>query len=209
MVPMDHTFLAWAGSVVLAYLLGAFPTAYLVARWLRGIDVRRVGSGNAGALNVYRQLGWRAAAPVLLVDAAKGAAAASLARLLGAPEEALYLAAVVAVVGHNWSLFLGFSGGKGVAPALGALLVLLPLLTAVVVPPAVLVMVALRSAVLGFATGFLLLDALALATGQPLGLVLTCLALTLLTAATHFGRAAPTILRLLREGRWREITQVE
>ena len=201
--------MVWAGSMVPAYLLGAFPTAYLVARWLRGIDIRNVGSGNAGALNVYRQLGWRAAVPVLLVDAAKGAAAASLARLLGAPDAALSLASVAAVVGHNWSLFLGFSGGKGVATALGALLVLLPLHTAAAVPAAVLVMVVLRSAALGFAAGFLLLDALALATGQPLGLVLTCLALTVLTAATHFGRAAPTILRLVRERRWREITQVE
>lgn len=109
-------------AIVLAYLIGSLPTAYLVGR-ARGVDVRQIGSGNMGATNVYRTLGLWPAALVLVVDAAKGALAALvLARWLRlAPTETWsVLLGLVAMVGHARPLFLGLqSGGKGVATAAG------------------------------------------------------------------------------------------
>lgn len=113
---------------VAAYLLGAIPTSYLVAR-LRGIDLRQHGSGNLGATNTYRVLGWRAATPVFIVDILKGWFPTQFfpgwdgADL---PELALVYGAA-AIVGHVFSVYVGFRGGKGVATSAGVLLALAPL----------------------------------------------------------------------------------
>jgi acyl phosphate:glycerol-3-phosphate acyltransferase len=116
-------------ALVLAYLVGSFPTAYVVGR-LKGVDVRTVGSGNMGATNVYRTLGVWPALLVLGVDAAKGALAALLLpRCLGLPNAALWGLGLglVAMLGHSRPVFLGFSsGGKGVATAAGVFAGLVP-----------------------------------------------------------------------------------
>jgi len=115
-------------AVVLGYLLGSIPTAYIVTRLAKGEDVRRLGGGNVGGLNVYREVGMTAAAVVAVVDLAKGAAAVAIAFwLLNVSLPFVLAAAVAAVVGHNWMLFLKFSGGKGMGAAIGGLFVLLPL----------------------------------------------------------------------------------
>ena len=113
---------------VAAYLLGAIPTSYLVAR-LRGIDLRQHGSGNLGATNTYRVLGWRAATPVFIVDILKGWFPTQFfSGWDGAdlPELALLYGAA-AIVGHVFSVYVGFKGGKGVATSAGVLLALAPL----------------------------------------------------------------------------------
>lgn len=112
---------------VAAYLLGALPSAYVVVRLAKGLDVRTVESGNAGALNAFRAtgLGWVGVA-VLLLDIAKGAAAVLLAGSgSGIPTQALL--ATSAVAGHNYPFWLRFRGGKGLAAAAGALTVMTPL----------------------------------------------------------------------------------
>jgi glycerol-3-phosphate acyltransferase PlsY len=115
-------------AVVLGYLLGSIPTAYIVTRLAKGEDVRRLGGGNVGGLNVYREVGRLPAAVVAIVDLGKGAAAVAIAYwLLNLSLPFVLAAALAAVVGHNWMLFLKFSGGKGMGPAIGGLFVLLPL----------------------------------------------------------------------------------
>ena len=111
--------------VVASYLLGATPTAYLAGRLARGIDLRQHGSKNLGATNVYRVLGWRWAIPVALVDIAKGAIPVALFGrwAAGGPWLAVGLG-VAAVLGHVFSPYMRFKGGKGVATALGVLLAL-------------------------------------------------------------------------------------
>jgi glycerol-3-phosphate acyltransferase PlsY len=105
-------------AIVLGYLLGSIPSAYIATRVAAGKDVRRLGGGNVGGLNVYRQVG--------AVDVCKGAAAVSIAYwLLDVSQPWVLAAAVAAVVGHNWMLFLKFSGGKGMGAAIGGLFVLL------------------------------------------------------------------------------------
>jgi glycerol-3-phosphate acyltransferase PlsY len=115
-------------AVVIGYLLGSIPTAYIVTRLVRGEDVRRLGGGNVGGLNVYREVGLLPAVVVAIVDLGKGAAAVAIAYwLLDLEVYFVLAAALAAVVGHNWMLFLKFSGGKGMGPAIGGLVVLLPL----------------------------------------------------------------------------------
>ncbi len=114
---------ALLGAVVASYLLGAIPTSHWVAQGFKGIDLRTVGSGNLGATNLYRQLGWRYAIPVGLFDMLKGAVPVALfGPWAGAGEIGSLLLGVVAVFGHVFSLFVGFKGGKGVATGGGIVL---------------------------------------------------------------------------------------
>ncbi len=112
------------------YLLGSIPTSYIVGRLARGIDLRHAGSGNLGATNALRVLGWKAGALVLLVDVGKGLGAVLLgwALLPGGPTRdlAALISALAVVVGHIFSPWVGFKGGKGVAPTAGAFLALAP-----------------------------------------------------------------------------------
>ena len=110
-----------------AYLLGAIPSSYLLARWMGGIDLRKVGSGNLGATNLYRQLGWKAAIPAGLFDVLKGAVPTLAAARFAAEPAWLPIAfGLAAVLGHVYSPFVGFKGGKGVATAAGVFLALAP-----------------------------------------------------------------------------------
>jgi len=113
-----------------AYLVGAIPFSFLVARWFGVEDVRRVGSGNVGATNVMRAAGKAAGLLAFALDAAKGAAAAFLASVIEPPGSILPpLAAVAAVLGHMYPIWLRFRGGKGVATGAGAFLPLAPAAT--------------------------------------------------------------------------------
>lgn len=113
--------------LVAAYLTGAFPTSYVVGR-MKGVDLRKVGSGNLGATNAFRVLGWRAALPVFVVDIAKGFLPTFFFPAWdGSSVETLALAyGAAAIVGHVFSIYVGFKGGKGVATSAGVLLALSP-----------------------------------------------------------------------------------
>ena len=118
------TLLLWLGA---SYLLGALPTSYLVVRLVKGQDLRTLGSGNLGATNLFRVLGWRYAVPVALIDAAKGAVPVTVfAPLAGGDQRTALLLGLTAVVGHVFSVFVGFRGGKGVATGAGVVLALAP-----------------------------------------------------------------------------------
>ena len=110
-----------------SYLLGAIPTSYLAGRLFRGIDLREHGSRNLGATNLYRVLGWRFAIPVGVFDAAKGLVPVLVfAPRVSSSELFALVCGLVAVVGHVFSVFVGFKGGKGVATAAGVMLGLTP-----------------------------------------------------------------------------------
>ncbi len=117
--------------VVAAYLLGSISFSYLIVRLLKGIDIRTVGSGNAGATNVLRAAGKGPALVALVLDIGKGALAVVLARALGAGPGFVAAVGVAAVLGHVYPIWMGFKGGKGVATAAGTLLALVPWATAV------------------------------------------------------------------------------
>ena len=127
-----------------SYLLGAMPWGYIVPRLSRGIDIRKYGSGNIGMANVLRTVGGRLAALVLLLDVGKGVLAVLVAWLLTVHSpRAQVVAGIMALIGHDWSVFLRFRGGRGAAVALGGLLVMAPY--AAVVGFAAFVAVTLKS----------------------------------------------------------------
>lgn len=129
------TLLAIA-SFILAYLLGSVPTAVWAGKIFRGIDLREHGSGNAGAANAIRVLGWKIGVPVLIIDMAKGWLASMLPVFFSLAEPGTALitnlqigTGLTAIFGHILPLFAGFKGGKGVATASGVILAIHPLLT--------------------------------------------------------------------------------
>ncbi len=126
---MIHTALfIFAAVAAGAFLLGSFPTGYLVAR-ARGVDIREHGSGNIGATNVLRTLGKPLGVLVFAIDALKGFSAVWIALRLGDAGTSAWLgivAAVAVIVGHNYTPWLGFKGGKGIATSAGVLLGLTP-----------------------------------------------------------------------------------
>ncbi|HEY31499.1 MAG TPA: glycerol-3-phosphate acyltransferase [Dehalococcoidia bacterium] len=122
-------------AIVVAYLVGAFPTAYVTTRLFTGKDIRQVGSGNVGANNTFREVGPAAGVIVGVVDIGKGTAAVAVAHaVVGIPFFALnheynyflVIAGLAAVAGHVWPVYLRFTGGNGVATAIGTLIILLP-----------------------------------------------------------------------------------
>ena len=115
--------IAAVASVVVAFFVGAIPFGVLVSRAFYATDIRSSGSGNIGAANALRTLGKRGALAVLALDALKGFAPTLAAGALGGPLVAA-LAALASVIGHCWSPFLGFKGGKGVATLLGTVIAL-------------------------------------------------------------------------------------
>jgi glycerol-3-phosphate acyltransferase PlsY len=111
-----------------SYFVGAIPTSYLFSRLFAGIDLRQHGSGNLGATNLYRVLGWKYAIPAAVVDIAKGLIPVALFAPRVSDSQLFALACgVAAIVGHVFSVFVRFKGGKGVATAAGAMLGLAPL----------------------------------------------------------------------------------
>jgi len=113
-------------SIIIGYLLGSIPTAYIVSRIRKGIDIRNVGSGNMGAANVIRQIGTHEGIFVGLIDVAKGVVAILIAQTLNISEPWVFGTGFGALVGHNFPVFAGFRGGRGSATIIGIFLVLAP-----------------------------------------------------------------------------------
>lgn len=116
--------LSIAVSIILSYLIGAIPTGYLAGRFLKNIDIRQHGSKNMGATNVMRILGKGPGIVVLLIDILKGILPIVIFSSIFDLNEPLVLVVIgiMSVIGHNWTVFLGFKGGKGVATTLGVLI---------------------------------------------------------------------------------------
>ncbi len=124
---MDTPLLNYFLALVLAYIIGSFPTAYLTAKRLMGIDIREHGSGNAGATNVWRVVGKKAGVFVLLTDFFKGFLPVTASQYLFPSAPALHVVvAIGTILGHSRSLFLGFTGGKSAITGLGGMMALAP-----------------------------------------------------------------------------------
>lgn len=113
-------------GIIAAYLSGSVPWGVVLGRLIKGIDIRKIGSGNTGATNAMRALGWRIALAVAVMDLLKGFLPVIIARWLGAPEWAVAVIAVAATAGHCWSPWMKFHGGKGMATGGGAAVGMLP-----------------------------------------------------------------------------------
>jgi len=112
--------------IVLGYLLGSIPTAYLAGRWLKGLDLRRHGTGTVSGSMVWEHVARWAIVPVGVFDLAKAGFPAWLGLQMGLGLAVSTVAGLAAVAGHNWPIFFGFTGGRGLSPFLGLLLVVFP-----------------------------------------------------------------------------------
>lgn len=149
----------------IAYLVGATPTSYWVGRAFHGLDLREHGSGNLGATNAFRVLGWRSALPVVLVDIAKGwLPAAFFAGLAGVSFPWSLVYGMAAILGHMFSPWVGFKGGKGMATGLGVFLALAPIASGI----GLVIWLALT-----FGTGYVSLGSIAAAALLPALIALT------------------------------------
>ena len=151
---MDPLLLLRAALLIVAgYVIGGIPWGVIVARVSGGTDPRTIGSGRTGGANTMRAIGPRLALMAGILDLLKGTAAVLLARVLGAGVEVEVLAGLAAIIGHSRSPFLGFGGGRGVAPAFGVLLAFQPLVAFAVIPVFAAVIALTRYSSLGSLTG--------------------------------------------------------
>lgn len=172
-------------AAVIAYLLGCLDTGYYLVRYRTGQDIRDVGSGGTGAKNVGRVLGRTGFIVVFIADCLKGAAALWVAWLLGAGQPGLALATVAVVLGHIFPVQLQFRGGKGASAALGALLVLVPLVAiAALVSSLVFYLLSKKPAASGVAA-FAFMPVYAFAFDYSNLKVITVIAATALLIFTH------------------------
>lgn len=200
--------------VLLGYLIGAIPFGILAGRMARGVDLREHGSRRTGTTNALRTLGLGWAVAVFVLDVAKGAVAVVLAQALyqagaaGTSEWVAAAAGVAAVVGHNWSVFIGFRGGRGVATSAGGLLVISPWTLAAIAPLMAIVVLQSRYVSLGSVVAAAAAPAVTalLATIGVVGwaAVAYALATGLLIIASHGDN-----LRRLRDGTERRIGERE
>lgn len=153
--------------IVTAYLLGSVPTSYIVVHRLTGRDIRTMGSGNPGTLNVLDSVGFKAAFLAGVGDVAKGMAAVGLAYAAGIDDLGVVLTAFAAVVGHDYSVFLRFDGGHGTAAVIGSLLMLMPLQAGVAGSTGFALALVIRNRRIGGLLSIALLPALAVMTDVP------------------------------------------
>lgn len=184
-----------AVSIILAYLLGSISFSYLFGRMLKGIDIRKHGSGNAGATNTLRVLGVGPAVTVLALDVAKGIAAVWLPVWLG--QEQLWiqvLCGIAVIVGHNWPIYFGFKGGKGIASTIGvmATLALVPALIAGIV--AIIAIALTRYVSLGSLLFTAIMPVMIFSLDRPTPVLL----ISLLVALFAFVRHRSNIVKLLK-----------
>jgi len=194
-------------SILTSYMLGAVPFSYIMGKLLRGIDLREHGSGNLGAANTFRVLGPGAAIPVLLADIGKGFLAVRLVPVFGLEDQAfVLLAALIVILGHNYSIFLGFSGGKGVGTTTGAFLAMAPLAVGICFAVWVIVLAVSRIVSVASMTAALLLPVSVVASDEVFGRDShpSILYLALLVAVIVVYKHRSNIRRL-REGKERKI----
>ncbi len=174
--------------ILLAYLLGSTPTAYIAGRLLKGKDIRQMGDGNMGARNAFRELGAKVGIAIFFVDAAKGALAIYIAQKANIPQVAILFTGAAAVVGHNWSVFIGFRGGRGESTTIGVLLALITQPMLILAGPTVLTLFIKRNVTTASCILFIPLPLVCWWLGVPGSLISYSMALPCLVGFTHFLR---------------------
>ncbi|MBC7341557.1 MAG: glycerol-3-phosphate 1-O-acyltransferase PlsY [Clostridia bacterium] len=183
--------MSWSLCLIFSYILGAVPFGYLVGRYL-GTDIRKFGSGNIGTTNAFRVLGAGPGLVVLFGDVAKGVIPVLLGSRVGGPTLAV-LAGILAVIGHNWPIFLKFRGGRGVATGAGMLIALAPLVTLICFSVWIVVVLTTRYVSLGSIVAACSAPIVMLLLHQPWQFVLV----TILLALVIVWRHRPNLKRLL------------
>jgi len=190
--------------LIVGYTIGSLPLGYLAAQWLKGIDLRRVGSGNVGAANVYRTAGLGVAMLVIVIDVAKGAGSVMLGARITSGVGGAIAAGLGAIAGHVYPVWLRFHGGKGVATACGVFSVMAPLATAIAATVFIATVWITRYVSLGSIMATSVLPPLAWVTNEPTPVVAGAALAALLILQRHHGN-----LVRLRQGSERRLGESE
>jgi len=179
---MNYTYVAFL--IFLSYLYGSIPFGLVIGKLWKGIDIRTLGSKNIGATNVLRTLGPGAAVFSFLGDLSKGVIAVSLGRLTGSDTICL-LCGLTAIAGHNWSVFLRFSGGRGISTTIGVFIMLMPIETFIVLAIWGLVVLITRYVSLGSIVSIASLPIQAYLFGRPNSFVLFSALIAIMAIYKH------------------------
>ena len=180
--------------ILLGYLIGSIPSAYVVGHLLKGKDIRQIGDGNMGARNAYHELGHKLGIGIFFLDATKGALAILVAQAVNLPQFAILITGVAAVIGHNWPVFIGFRGGRGESTTIGVLLMLVSQPMLIVAGPALLTLLISRKVMLTSTFLFIPLPLVCWWLGVPGALVAYSIGLPCLVGFTHFLRTRQTAM---------------
>ncbi len=181
--------------VILSYFVGSIPTAYIAGRLGTGHDIRKMGDLNAGAANAYRELDPTAGIIVGSIDAVKGCVVILIAMAASMSQTVVLFAGLAAVVGHNWPVFLGFRGGRGVATTLGILMVLVTIPMLILALPTVLILIWRRNVTPSMAFLFIVLPFVDWVLKIPAILIVYGMALPALVGITTWFRTRPKALK--------------
>ena len=163
-----------------AYLLGSVPAAYLAARWSRKMDIRQYGSGNVGVGNLWEMTSRRLSIPVIVFDLVKGAAMVWAAQLMGLGVVQQVTIGLAAIIGHNWSVFLRFNGGRGILTTIGVVFLLMPWGLVVILAGGSLTLL-VKTSPLPVLGGITFLPLVSWWLGEPLPIILGFLVILLIT----------------------------
>ncbi len=176
----------WIGAMVMAYLIGAIPSAYVAGRLVKGKDIREEGDRNPGAGNTYRTIGPKAGMVVGAIDIGKGAIAVLVARALTDGTGAQMMAGVVAIIGHNWPIFLKLRGGRGAASALGVFIALVPMPAIPISLVSLALLPVVRSATIVIGLIMIVTPFVALLIGVSYSIVVYCIGLPVMVGMRHY-----------------------
>ena len=183
-------------AIVIAYLLGSIPFAYIMGRLIKGVDIRKVGGGNMGAVNTMREIGPVPGFTVLLADMAKGSLAILVAQWLDLSTTWVFVAGGVVVAGHNWPVWLKFKGGQGLATTLGVLLALAPIEFAISFAIIVVVVLITSNMRLGAGIGLAFLPLIIWLMGGEVNLIVYSIALPIFCGLKGFTRLKTDVERI-------------
>ena len=186
--------MAWL-VIIVGYLIGSLPTAYLAGRLLRGEDIRLLGDGNMGAGNAYRVLGARVGIMVGIIDAGKGALAVFVAQNSGMSTAVVLIMGIAAVIGHNWPVFLGFRGGRGESTTIGVLTMLIPQPMFIMAAPTILVLLITKNVPVSSAVLFVPLSLLSWWFGASVPVILYSIGLPCLVGFSHLIKTRVKVFR--------------
>ncbi|MCX6013894.1 MAG: glycerol-3-phosphate acyltransferase [Chloroflexi bacterium] len=171
--------------ILAGYLIGSIPTAYILGRLIKGIDLRKCGDGNIGAANAYREIGPRTGIVVLFADMLKGAVAVIISDQFNSLNIVL-LTGLATVIGHNWSIFIRFKGGRGQSTAVGVFTALLPIPMLILIAISFILNCIKRNTMLTGVILFVPLWLISLIMHKPIALVIFSIVLPCLVGITHY-----------------------
>ena len=195
--------------IIFAYLLGSVPTAYIYFKIKQNKDIRNYGSGNSGALNIWRSQNISSGALVLIIDLIKAISIALTGKNIEISEVGFYIGTVCSVLGHNYPVYLKFKGGKGVSVVAGITLVTITIPSFIAGITIGIIGLITKSPLWGLLVGALVLNGLTLIIEQSISLSIWCAVISLIVGVTHFSRRKEELITAIKNMDLNKIGKIE